>query len=194
MASNLLVLAFDGEHTAKTVWDDLGELEDAGVIDVEDAVIAWRPAPESPGVTSSMASTSVSTAGSVSLHGTEQSVYDPGKVQIEQTHHPLKKKYAGKGAAIGFVAGLLLGGPIGGLAVGAGIGAITGSMKDAGINDDFIKQTAQTLKPGASALFILGQANDPNRLLEELRALEPRVLSTSLDPETEQRLRGQLKS
>jgi uncharacterized membrane protein len=194
MAGNLVVLSFDGEQTAKTVWGDLGKLEEAGVIEVEDAVIAWRPAAEAPGVSSSMASAGVSTAGSVSLHTMDQSVYDPGKVQIEQTHHPLKKKYAGRGAAIGFVAGLLLGGPIGGLAVGAGIGAISGSMKDAGIKDDFIKQTAAALRPGTSALFILGHADDPSKLIEELRSFKPQVLTTSLDPETEQRLRDELKS
>ena len=171
MAGNLLVLAFDGEHTAKTVWGDLLKLEEAGVVDIEDAVIAWRPPLEGPDLASSMAATSVSTASSVS---TRTNVFDSSKLQIEQTKHPLKKKYAGRGAAIGFVAGVLLGGPIGGLVVGAGIGAVSGSMKDAGIKEDFIKQTAAALKPGTSAIFALGHANDPERLMQELRAFEPR--------------------
>jgi uncharacterized membrane protein len=192
MAGNLVVLAFDGEHTAKAVWGDLLKLEEAGVIEVEDAVIAWRPAPVEVG-SAPMAVAGMSTAA-VGTHTSDQSVYDSAQLHIEQTQHPLKKKYAGRGAAIGLVAGLLLGGPIGGLVVGAGIGAVSGKMKDAGIEDDFIKKTAQTLRPGTSAIFLLGHANDQEQLLEGLKAFEPRVLSTTLDPELEQRLRSKLSS
>jgi uncharacterized membrane protein len=140
-----------------------------------------------------MASAGVSTAA-VGTHTADSVARDAGQLQIEQTQHPLKKKYAGRGAAIGFVAGLLLGGPIGGVVVGAGIGAVSGSMKDAGISDDFIKNTAQAIRPGTSAIFALGQANDKDRLLEEMKAYQPRVLSTTLDPEKERELRARLAS
>ncbi len=193
MAGNLLVLAFDGEYTAKSVWGDLLKLEEAGVVEIEDAVIAWREAPKDPGVASPMAAASITTAA-ISTHATDQMARDSAQLQIEQTQHPLKKKYAGRGAAIGFVAGLLLGGPIGGLVVGAGIGAVAGRMKDAGVNDDFIKKTAAQLRPGTSAIFVLGHANDKERLLQELKIYEPRVLSTTLDPEMERRLRSELSS
>lgn len=192
MAGNLVVLAFEGEHTARTVWTELLKLEEAGVIEVEDAVIAWREPVREVGQ-APMAVAGLSTAA-VSTHTSDYAASDAAKVHVEQTQHPLKKKYAGRGAAIGFVAGLLLGGPIGGLAVGAGVGALTGRMKDAGIEDDFIKQTAGSLRPGTSAVFLLGHANDKERLLEELRGFEPRILSTTLDPEVEQQLRSSLSA
>ncbi len=192
MAGNLMVLAFDGEHTAKTVWSNLLQLEEAGVVEIEDAVIAWRDPLEEAG-SMPMAVAGLSTA-STATHTSDNIARDSGKLQIEQTHHPLKKKYAGRGAAIGFVAGLLLGGPIGGLVVGAGLGAVSGSMKDAGVPDEFIKKTAQSIRPGMSAIFALGHANDPERLLKELRAFEPKVLTTSLDPEKEREMRAKLES
>jgi uncharacterized membrane protein len=65
-------------------------------------------------------------------------------------------------------------------------------MKDAGIKDDFIKQTAAALKPGASAIFLLGRANDPEQLMQALRTFEPKILTTTLDPEKEQKLRSSL--
>ena len=191
MAGNLLALMFDGERTARTVWSNLLELEQAGVVEIEDAVLAWREPVDQPGAMP-MAVAGLSTAA-IATHTSDQGVRDAGQLQIEQTHHPAKKKYAGRGAAIGFVAGLLLGGPIGGLVVGAGIGSVSGSMKDAGIEDDFIKKTAQTLRPGTSAIFALGHANDRERLLTELRAYDPKILTTTLDPEQEQRLRRDLE-
>src|SRR6185503_19269539 len=42
-----------------------------------------------------------------------------------------------------------------GAALGAGAGALSGSLADYGIDDDFIRQIAETLQPNTSALFVL---------------------------------------
>ena len=133
-----------------------------------------------------MAVAGISTAA-VGTHTSDNVAGDSAQFRIEQTQHPLKKKYAGRGAAIGLVAGLLLGGPIGGLIVGAGIGAVSGKMKDAGIEDDFIKKTAQSCA-GHISHFRPRSRQRQERLVNELRAYEPRILTTTLDAEQEQRL------
>ena len=188
MAGNLVVLAFEGERTARAVWDDLARLQQAGAVEIEDAVIAWRAAARAPDVVSQMGTLSESG------HAMETAVEPSDRVHIEQTQHPATGKSAGAGAAIGLVAGLLLGGPIGGLAVGAGLGAIGGRMKDCGIEDKFVEQTAGILTPGSSAIFMLGRARDQEQLLDALRSYAPRVLTTTLDPEQERRLRAALGS
>lgn len=186
MAGNLLVLLFQGEETAGTVWTNMESLQAAGVVDVEDAVVAWRAAPGEVAVTAETKKGSDSSlVPIVSVNATDI-------VHVEQKTPTHKGKYAKAGAGIGFIAGLLLGGPIGGLAVGAGIGALAGKMKDHGIDDKFIKETTTALQPGSSAIFVLGTASNPDVLVAELRAFQPRVLSTTLSEEKEKELRIKL--
>lgn len=75
-------------------------------------------------------------------------------------------------------------GPIGGALARVTIGTISRKLKDYGIDDSFIKETRQALKPDLSAIFLLGMA--------ELQPYQPKLLTTSLDPAEEQRLRQPL--
>src|SRR5262245_39142683 len=59
------------------------------------------------------------------------------------------------GAFWGFLIGLIFFLPLLGLAVGAATGAISGSLIDYGIDDNFIKQVRDKVKPGTSALFLM---------------------------------------
>ena len=115
----------------------------------------------------------------------------PGsEVQIKQT-----RKFAGKyslgGGGIGFLAGMLIGGPVGGLIVGATVGAISGAMKDYGIEDKFIRQVADGLAPNSSALFLMTTEGKPE-LMDELEAHQAVVMSTTVAPDVERRLRDAL--
>ena len=115
----------------------------------------------------------------------------PGSdVQIKQTRK-FGGKYALGGGGIGVLAGLLLGGPVGGLIVGATIGAISGAMKDYGIEDKFIRSVADGLAPNTSALFLMTTEGKPE-LMDELEAHHATVLSTTVTPENERRLRDAL--
>ena len=51
--------------------------------------------------------------------------------------------------------GLLLMMPLAGATVGAASGALRGRLADLGINDDFMRQAARTLRSGNAALFLL---------------------------------------
>lgn len=113
-------------------------------------------------------------------------------VEIKQTH---KKggRYALGGGGVGLLAGLLLGGPIGGLAVGAALGGVVGSMKDYGIDDKFIKNMSDNMKPNSSALFVMHSSGDQEKLLQELQPHKATVVSTTLTGDQEQKLRDSLR-
>jgi uncharacterized membrane protein len=112
-------------------------------------------------------------------------------VNIEQTKS-LKGKYAKRGTGIGFLAGLLLGGPILGAAGGAAVGAISGSMKDIGIDDDFIEKISAGLGANTSAIFLMTQNADMEAVEKYLKPFKARVLSTTLPDEGEAKLKNLL--
>lgn len=112
-------------------------------------------------------------------------------VHLKQTHS-VKGKYTLRGSGAGFLVGLLLGGPIGGLVAGAAAGAITGSMKDYGIDDDFIEEISNGLGPNSSALFLMVDEVAPENLEKVdavLRTFKANVVKTTLSDENEAKLR-----
>lgn len=116
---------------------------------------------------------------------------DGGAAKVHQTDS-LVDKGAKRGAAGGLLAGLLLGGPIVGLAAGVAVGAIAGSLKDHGIDDHFVENVVRGLEPDRSALFLLGESMDEERVRSSLKPFEARVLHTTLSQEQEQSLRKAL--
>ena len=158
--SNIIVLAFDGRTTAKATLKDIQKMQEEGLLEIEDAIVA--------------------------------SSGRGGDVKIEQTHSD-KGKFALRGSGIGLLAGLLLGGPIGGLVGGAAVGAIAGALKDYGIDDDFIEEMSESLKPDSSALFLMVKNAKAEETLERLKPFKAKVLSTTLSEEQEQKLKKVLE-
>ena len=114
-----------------------------------------------------------------------------GEVQIQQTHKQ-GGKFASRGGGVGLLAGLLLGGPIVGLVGGATIGAITAALKDYGLDDEFVREASQWVRPETSALFLLVKEAKADEIEARLRPHGALVLTSSLDPEQEKRLRATL--
>jgi uncharacterized membrane protein len=158
--SNIVVLAFDGRYTAKATLKDIQKMQEDGLLEIKDAVVASR----GPG----------------------------GNVKIEQTHSE-KGKFALRGSGIGLLAGLLVGGPIGGLVGGAAVGVIAGALKDYGIDDDFIEEVSESLKPDSSALFLMVSNAKAEETLERLKPFKAKVLNTTLSEEQEQKLKEVLE-
>jgi uncharacterized membrane protein len=100
---------------------------------------------------------------------------------------------AGAGAAGGALWGGLIGliflAPVVGMAIGAASGAAAGKFTDVGVNDNFLKELAGKLEPGAAALIALGRSDAPEKLLERLRPHGGHVIQTSLDTDAEERVR-----
>jgi len=111
-----------------------------------------------------------------------------GDVQIEQTHKQ-GGRFALRGGGAGLLAGLLLGGPILGLVGGVAAGGIAGALKDYGLDDKFIKEVSQWVQPETSALFLLVKEAKADEVLEKLHSYGAIVLTTTLAPEQEKRLR-----
>ena len=66
--------------------------------------------------------------------------------------------------------------------------AVVAVKDDVGINDAFMKELAETMKPGSSVLFALVRSASPDRVLEELKGTGGKVLRSSLSHEDETRL------
>lgn len=111
-----------------------------------------------------------------------------GKIKLHQAMSPAGSGAAG-GAVWGGLIGLIFLAPMVGMAIGAASGAAAGKFADVGVNDDFLKQLAEKLDPGAAALIALGRSDAPDKVLERLRPYGGHVIQTSLDSEAEERVR-----
>jgi uncharacterized membrane protein len=100
------------------------------------------------------------------------------------------------GAVGGGVLGLLLAGlffPLAGLAVGAIGGALVGKALDLGVDKKFVQDVTETLKPGSSALFVIGSAAHRDVVLGALRPFQGTIYQTTLDTEAVEALQDALK-
>jgi uncharacterized membrane protein len=100
------------------------------------------------------------------------------------------------GAVSGSFWGLLIGvlflNPILGAALGAAGGALGGALTDFGIDDQFMKQLAESIHPGDAALFVLIREMTADKVLEQIKEFGGVVLKTSLTDAREQSLRDAL--
>src|SRR4029077_13857834 len=117
--------------------------------------------------------------------------YEKGKVKLHQPVN-LTALGAASGGFWGTLIGMLFLVPMAGFAVGAATGAMSGALRDVGINDKFIKDLADTMKPNSSALFVLVRSATPDRVMEELKGTGGKILQTSLSHEEVERLQENL--
>ena len=115
---------------------------------------------------------------------------DAGKVKLHQAMNLTAMGAAG-GGFWGMLIGMIFLNPLLGAAVGAGAGALSGAFTDLGVDDKFMKEVAETFKPGCSAIFILVKKATPDKVLDGLAAFKGKgkVLKTSLSKDNEQSLR-----
>jgi uncharacterized membrane protein len=162
MPSNIVVLGFENQYGAEAMLDNVQKWQEEGLIEVEDAVLV--------------------------LAGPD------GKAEIQETHRSEGGKFALRGGGVGLVAGALLGGPILGLVAGVTAGAIKGKRKDKGygLEDDFVQAASGWVRPETSALFLLVKQADAEQMRAKLQPFKAAVLTTTLAPEQEKRLRQAL--
>src|ERR1700756_5001738 len=160
--SDLVVLGFDGIHTADEVLNKLRSLQQENLIDLEDACVVERE--------------------------TNGKVYIKQAVDLTASGAAAG---GSRGAMWGAIVGLLFLNPLAGMAIGAitgaGAGALSGSLAEYGIPDDFVKKLGETIPQDSSALFILFRSVNEDKVLPALEPYKPRLLRTSLSNEGEQR-------
>ena len=125
-----------------------------------------------------------------------------GRIQLEDTA-VVRKDADGKvtihnelasGTEAGIGVGAVLGGllfavfPVAGIVGGALAGGLVGRSVAPGIDDKFVKEVANDLPPGGSALFLQIRGGDTELLVGALRQYHGRVRQTSLPDEIEQAL------
>lgn len=171
--SHLICIAFKDSSTADQVLNELRASEPNYVLELEDAVVVVRD--------------------------------KDGKVHLKQCVDVFGNATT-HGVALGVLWGALVGllfmnplaGFLGSIAGGAGAGFMTkaaeefGLLSDYGIPDTFIRALGSTLPPGSSAIFLLLQHLDEEKLLSKISKYEGTVLKTSLSNEQEERLRQAL--
>ena len=83
-----------------------------------------------------------------------------------------------------------------GAVVGAGAGAASGALSDIGINDQFLRDLAETLPKGSAALALLVRDGTPDRVIERLRKHAPhaRLVKTNMSHTDEDKLRDLLNT
>jgi uncharacterized membrane protein len=118
---------------------------------------------------------------------------DRGKVRLRQMHN-LTAAGAASGGFWGALIGLLFLNPLFGFAIGAAAGAVTGALTDVGIDNNFMKNLGETLKPGTAALCMLIHHMTPDKVVEELKKFGGTLIKTNLSHEKEEKLREALAS
>jgi uncharacterized membrane protein len=117
---------------------------------------------------------------------------ESGKVKLHQVHRPAAQG-AASGALWGGLIGLLFLTPLLGMALGAAAGGASGAMVDVGVNDDFVRTLGEKLPHGGAALILLVRKVTPDKVLPQISQFGGEVIQTSLDDESEARLREVLE-
>jgi len=165
--SSLVVLGFDGIHTADEVLNKIRPMQKEHLIDLEDACVVER--------------------------GKDGKVHIKQAVNLTA----LGAATGGlRGMLVGTLVGILFLNPLAGMAMGAvagaGAGALSARLVDFGINDEFIRKLSETIPVESSALFVLVKSVTEDKVLPEIEPYKPRVLKTSLSDEAEARLKAAL--
>lgn len=171
--SELVCLAFKDSSTADRELIELRAMEQAYVLDLEDAVIVVRDRNGKVHLKQC-----VDVFGGVTTHGVALGML--------------------WGGLIGLLFMNPLAGLLGSIAGGAGGGTMTkaaneyGLLNDYGIPDNFIKGLGNTIVPGTSAIFLLIRNFDQEKLSARISKYGGTILKTSLSREQEERLRTAL--
>ena len=116
-----------------------------------------------------------------------------GRVRIVQTRDVSMAQGALSGSWWGLLAGLFVpAGPLIGAALGAAVGGVFAKMRDIGIDDDQMKQMAEELAPGESALFLLVTDCHRARALHEVGRFEATVLHATASADVVDQVRERL--
>lgn len=116
---------------------------------------------------------------------------DNGKIKLHQPS--LAGAGALGGAAWGGLIGLIFLVPFFGMAIGAASGAAAGALTDSGVDDKFMKDLGENLKPGSVAVVALVRNANMDKLLADVK-IPGTIIHSSLDEETETALADALKA
>src|SRR3954466_11035478 len=94
--------------------------------------------------------------------------------------HDSYRRGAAWGALWGILGGALFAIPVAGVVLGAGIGALAKATAGTGISKGDLERIRTEITPGTSALFLVTENADLDRLGERFHARDSRLISTNL--------------
>lgn len=136
-----------------------------------------------------------------------RSIEKQGQMSIEDTA-VLTKDQSGKlkvnnevsgatetGAVVGGSLGLMLSFlfPVAGIAIGIGGGALVGKLLNTGVDGQFVKDLGEEMKPGTSALFVMGRGSNHEAVRGAVEPFKGTVYQTTLDSDLEDELKRALR-
>ena len=117
-----------------------------------------------------------------------------GKIILHHASH-LTFPCALTGGFLGTLVGVILLNPVFavlGLAAGTALGAASCSLTDLGVDDKFVQDLGEHLKPGTSALFALVKGGGADKAVEKINEYGGRVFQTSLSHTDQTKLQDAL--
>jgi uncharacterized membrane protein len=107
--------------------------------------------------------------------------WEPGADKPELHHkRDSMKRGAAWGALWGVMGGALFAIPVAGAAIGLGLGALRKISEGTGISEDQLERIRDEVTPGTSALFLVTDNANLDRLGERFNAHDSRLLTTNL--------------
>jgi uncharacterized membrane protein len=94
--------------------------------------------------------------------------------------HDCPKRGAAWGALWGILGGALFAIPVAGLVLGAGVGALAKATAGTGITKEDLERIRTEVGPGSSALFLVTEDADLDRLGERFHGRDSTLISTNL--------------
>ncbi|MEV0902275.1 DUF1269 domain-containing protein [Actinoplanes sp. NPDC049802] len=106
----------------------------------------------------------------------------PQGAAAPETHHEHEsgRRHTGWGAFWGIVIGGLFLMPVAGAAVGAGIGALVKATEGTGIDRQQLETIRTEITEGTSALFLVTDQGNLDRLAERMHGLHKQLVATNL--------------
>jgi uncharacterized membrane protein len=164
--ADLIAITYDTRSEANAARDALSAMATEHLVEVEDAVVAYK---DSKGNVRLDQTINVTAAGAA---------------------------YGGFwGALLGMLFTITAGAPLVPLATaafGAGFGALSARLTDFGINDEMMRKLASDIDSGKATLFVLAREVTYDKVLHRLAKFRGEVLRTSLPENIERDLRNWL--
>lgn len=115
--------------------------------------------------------------------------HEDGAVRVRQAFDLIGAGVLG-GVIWGALIGLIFLTPWVGIAVGGIAGALAGKFTDIGIDDEFIHEVGEQVKPGSSALFLLIDNWKSSKALRLLADFDATIIRTTMPAGEEAQLRA----
>ena len=117
---------------------------------------------------------------------------ESGKIDVKNQRDTGTKWGAVGGGLIGLILASVFF-PLAGLAIGAIGGALVGKSLNLGVDQKFVKDVTESLKPGSSALFVIGSGGNPEVVVAALSPFQGTIYQTTLPTEAVNELHAALK-